>query len=173
MRDSHDFSEDSAAREPPHTPGQDRRGTSRQAKSGAGARGRSSASAVPSQRRLFVSRKPPSRRLRPRAASRETSEVDAECFRGRRWTNNADDGGVPGARFSEASSGLGGRFSGESSGLGGRFLMVILWKRNRRILSSGCQKSLLVRVRLKKAASNILLQIYCKQRVCLKRKEKL
>jgi hypothetical protein len=45
-----------------------------------GARGRSSASAVPSQRRPFVSRKPPKRRLRPRAASRETSEVDAKVL---------------------------------------------------------------------------------------------
>jgi hypothetical protein len=48
-----------------------------------GARGRSLASAVPSQRRQSVSRKPPKRRLRPRAALRETSESGANALRWR------------------------------------------------------------------------------------------
>ena len=54
---------------------------------GAGARGRSSASAVPSQRRHSGCRKPPKRRLRPRAASRQTSEVNADQMRCRWWTS--------------------------------------------------------------------------------------
>ena len=73
-----DSSEDFAAREPPaHA----RPRSARYEPSGGsrvrGARGRSSASAVPSQRRSFVSRKPQSGRLRPPVASRETSDVNA------------------------------------------------------------------------------------------------
>ena len=75
--------EDLRPASPPHTPGQDRRGTSRQAEVGCGGlAGDSSASAVPSQRRSFVSRKPPKRRLRPRAALRETSDVERRGKRG-------------------------------------------------------------------------------------------
>lgn len=72
---------------------------------GAVARGRSSASAVPSQGSVFGSRKPHQSRLRPRAASREPSEVDANVNEGP--DDHGDtlmfagtDGGVPGVGFS-------------------------------------------------------------------------
>jgi len=81
----HDSSKDSAAREPPaHA----RPRSARYEPSGGsrvrGARGRSSASAVPSQRRSFVSREPQSGRLRPPVASRETSGISVRRARAAR-----------------------------------------------------------------------------------------
>lgn len=84
-----------------------------------GARGRSPASAVPCQRRLFVFREPHSRRLRPRVASRKTSELDVGYsdrlivdFTGGLV---AGDGGLRGW-FCTGSGGLGGWFSGRWAG---------------------------------------------------------
>jgi len=75
-----------------------------------GSRGRSSASVVPSQRRLFVSRAPRTGRLRPPVASRVTSGWNADATKGCRQREpvcsyHMDSGvfpwetSVPGGRF--------------------------------------------------------------------------
>ena len=111
-----DSAEDFAAREPPaHA----RPRSARYEPSGGsrvrGARGLCSASAVPSQRRSFVSREPQSGRLRPPVASRETSDVNAGANAGRRAGAVVD---LAGGFFKE-SGGLGGWLSFDGSGLGG------------------------------------------------------
>lgn len=75
-----------STRAPAHVPPRSARDESSGDGAGAGARGRSLASAVPSQRRHFVSRRPPTLRLRPRAASRETSGMNAGDFRRYAWS---------------------------------------------------------------------------------------